>query len=84
MPRDDIVRGWRLAPALGLAGWVVQHGKSLNIPDIRTDKRHFKEVDKQTGLQLRSILSVPLRTKNRIFGVLQLLDEAKNRLARVM
>jgi len=78
-PRDDIVRGWRLASGQGLVGWVLQHGEILNIANTRTDKRHFKGVDKQTGLKLRSILSVPLRTKNGVFGVLQLLDEAENR-----
>ncbi len=78
-PRDDIVRGWRLGVGQGLVGWVLQHGEILNIADTRTDKRHFKGVDKQTGLELRSILSVPLRTKNGTFGVLQLLDEAENR-----
>jgi len=41
-PRDDIVRGWRLAAGLGLGGWVLQHGKILNIPDTRKDKRYFK------------------------------------------
>ncbi|MDM8544519.1 GAF domain-containing protein [Desulfococcaceae bacterium HSG9] len=78
-PKDDIVRGWRMAAGQGLVGWVLQHGEILNIADTRTDKRHFKGVDKQTGLKLRSILSVPLQTKNGTFGVLQLLDEAENR-----
>ncbi len=77
--QNDIVRGWRLASGQGLAGWVVQHGKILNIPDTRTDKRHFKEVDQRTGLQLRSVLSVPLLTQNKTFGALQLLDETENR-----
>ncbi len=80
-PKDDIVRGWRLAPGQGLVGWVIKHGESLNIPDVRTDQRHFKGVDKRTGLQLRSILGVPLQTKNGIFGVLQLVDEAENRFS---
>ncbi len=80
-PKNDIVRGWRLAPGQGLARWVVQHRESLNIPNIQTDKRHFKGLDKQTSLQLRSILGVPLRTKNEVFGVLLLVDEAQNRFS---
>ncbi len=80
-PKDDIVRGWRLAPGQGLVGWVFQHGESLNIPDVRTNNRHFKGVDKQTDLQLRSILGVPLQTKKGVFGVLQLVDEAESRFS---
>ncbi len=80
-PGDDIVRGWRLAPGQGLGGWVVQYGESLNVLDVQTDPRHFKEVDRQTGLKLRSILGVPLRTQNRISGVLQLVDEVENRFS---
>jgi len=78
-PQSEIVRGWRLGPGEGLAGWVAQSGESLIMPDVRTDERHFKGVDEQTGLQLRSILSVPLRVKKKVIGVLQVMDEKANR-----
>lgn len=70
-PQAEIVRGWRLAPGQGLAGSVVQSGLSLNVPDVQVDGRHFKQVDEQTGLQLRSVLTVPLQVKENVIGVLQ-------------
>ncbi|MEW5957785.1 MAG: PAS domain S-box protein [Chloroflexota bacterium] len=70
-PQGEIVRGWRLAPGQGLAGWVIKNGKSLNVPNVQSDKRHFKQIDEQTGLPLRSILTVPLRVKQKTIGVLQ-------------
>jgi PAS domain S-box-containing protein len=73
-PRSELVRGWRLAPGEGIAGWVVQHGKPLNVPDTRSDERHYKNVNGKTGLELRSILSVPLRIWKETVGVLQLGD----------
>ncbi len=73
-PRSEIVRGWRLAPGEGLAGWVARSGKSLIVPDAGADERHFKGVDQQTGLAVRSILSVPLRIKQGVIGVLQVAD----------
>jgi PAS domain S-box-containing protein len=73
-PQGDVVRGWRLAPGQGLAGWVVQHGQSLNVADIQTDERHFKGVDRRTGLPLRSMLTVPLRVKDKVAGVIQVVD----------
>ena len=78
-PQGEIVRGWRLAPGQGLAGWVTQHGESLNVPDVQADARHFKGVDQQTGLPLRSILTVPLRVKQEVIGVIQVVDAAVGR-----
>jgi transcriptional regulator with GAF, ATPase, and Fis domain len=73
-PQSEVVRGWRLAPGEGLAGWVARSGESLIVPDARADARHFRGVDRQTGLALRSILSLPLRVRQDVIGVLQVVD----------
>jgi len=73
-PQPDVLRGWRLAPGEGLAGWVAHNNKSLVVPDVAADERHFGGVDQQTGLPLRSILTVPLRVKRGVIGVLQAAD----------
>jgi PAS domain S-box-containing protein len=78
-PQNEIVLGWRLAPGQGLAGWVVEHGELLNVPDAQVDERHFKTISEQVGLKLRSILTVPLRIKQNIIGVIQVIDQAANR-----
>lgn len=78
-PQNEIVLGWRLAPGQGLAGWVVEHGELLNVPDAQVDERHFKTISEQVGLKLRSILTVPLRIKQDIIGVIQVIDQAANR-----
>ena len=85
----EIVRGWRLRLGEGLAGWVAQSGQTLVVPDSLVDERHFRAVDQQTGVPLRSILSVPLHGSGRspstpggqapIIGVLQVLDKAVDR-----
>jgi len=77
-PHWEIVRGWRLAPGQGIAGWVARTGESMIVPDAQTDERHFRAVDEQTGLKLRSILSVPLRVKQDVIGVLQVVDTQAN------
>ncbi|MDY7078534.1 MAG: GAF domain-containing protein [Chloroflexota bacterium] len=78
-PQSEIVRGWRLAPDEGFVGWVAHSGESLVVPDTWTDERHFKGVDMETGLLLRSILSVPLRVKRGVIGVLQVVDSKPDR-----
>ncbi len=77
--QNEIVRGWRLAPGEGLAGWVARSGESLIVPDITADERHAKQVDQETGLTLRSVLSVPLKSKQQVIGVLQVVDAETGR-----
>jgi PAS domain S-box-containing protein len=72
--QSKIVRGWRLAAGEGIVGWVVQHGKSQIVPDAQADGRHYKDVDRQTGMEVRSILCVPLRTRQCVIGALEVMD----------
>jgi PAS domain S-box-containing protein len=78
-PQSEVVRGWRLASGEGIAGWVVHHGESLIVPDTQSDPRHFKNVDQQTGIELRSLLSVPLRVQDNVIGALNTMDTTVNR-----
>jgi len=80
-PQRDIVLGWRLAPGEGIAGWVAHHGETLIVPDMRADERHFEGVDRQIGVELCSSLSVPLRVKQHVIGVLQVVDTEVGRFA---
>jgi signal transduction histidine kinase len=73
-PQREVVRGWRLAPGEGLAGWVARTGESLIVPDIRNDKRYFKAVGQSAGLDIRSVVSVPLQVREKVIGVLQVVD----------
>lgn len=70
----ETVIGWRLAEGQGLAGWAAQTGQSLLVPDAKQDSRHFARIDQQSGVNFRSILSIPLRTRRGIIGVLNLVD----------
>jgi signal transduction histidine kinase/CheY-like chemotaxis protein len=78
--QSEIVRGWRLAPGEGLAGWVAHNGKSLIVPDSLADERHYASVEAQMGVALRSILSVPLWVKQGVIGVLQAANAEPHRL----
>jgi len=73
-PQSEVVRGWRLGTGKGLIGWVARHGEPLNVPDTQVDERHFEGVEQRTSLGIRSILTVPLRVKQRVIGVIQVLD----------
>lgn len=78
-PGNETLRGWRLAPEIGIAGWVVSHGESVIVPDAWLDKRHFRGVFWQTRVEVRSILSLPLEVAGQTVGTLQVVDSAPNR-----
>lgn len=78
-PHGNVVFGWRLPPGEGLAGWVAQSGRSLVVSDTLSDRRHFRDIEQQTGTVLRSAISIPMRIKEDIIGVLQVLHAAVDR-----
>jgi PAS domain S-box-containing protein len=74
-PHIDFILGWRLQPGEGLTGWVAQRGESLIVPDMLADERHFRDIEQEIGPVLRSALSVPMRIKEDLIGVLQVLHK---------
>ena len=58
-----------------IAGAVLLSGKPLNIPDARTDPRHFGSIKQKTGLETRSLLTVPLQIKDHCIGALQAMNK---------
>jgi GAF domain-containing protein len=75
----NIVKGWRLAPGEGIAGWVSSYGESIILPDTRKDMRHFRKVADKMQMELRSIISVPMRVKGAVIGALQMVDKQVDR-----
>jgi len=66
----------RLPVTRGIAGWVAQHGETVNLADAYTDPRFESEVDLRLGFRTRSLLCQPIRNKDgEIIGVLQLLNK---------
>jgi PAS domain S-box-containing protein len=54
----------------GLSGKVVRTGKPIIVPDVSKDPNFYSIVDIKAGVRTKSILDVPLRSKDRIIGVL--------------
>ena len=66
----------RLKVGRGIAGWVAQTGKSINIKDAYRDPRFDRNTDITTGYQTRSCLCQPIRNQERrIIGVVQVLNK---------
>jgi diguanylate cyclase (GGDEF)-like protein len=73
-PAAETLKTLRLKVGEGIAGWVAKHGESLIVPDVYTDPRFAKRIDEMTKWQTRSMICVPLKSKNRVLGVIQLIN----------
>lgn len=66
-------------PADGsIAGWIAREGRPLVINDVHSDPRFYQQVDDTTDFDTRSILGVPLKVKDKIIGVLEVLNKCKD------
>lgn len=59
----------------GIAGWVAQTGEPQLIPDAYQDPRFDSSYDKRSGFRTRSILTVPLKVKDEVTGVVQVINK---------
>jgi PAS domain S-box-containing protein len=78
-PYAEIVRRHTLNVGQGIAGWVAQHGHPLLVPDARADPRWYPDVDADTDFQTKSILCVPMKTKDETIGVIEILNPIDGR-----
>ncbi|HLF89503.1 MAG TPA: GAF domain-containing sensor histidine kinase [Anaerolineales bacterium] len=72
---DSPMMGGLRVPLDSIAGWIVTHKKPLVIADVSQDSRFFGGIAKATNFQSRSILGVPLITKDKTVGVLEALNK---------
>src|SRR5271154_7475067 len=70
----EVLSKVRLKVGEGIAGWVARHGQALIVPDVQLDKRFSSRLDEMTQLQTRSVICVPLRSRHRVLGVIQLIN----------
>ncbi len=73
-PAADRLKGIRLNKGEGIAGWVALHGEPLLIPNVEDDRRFASKVDEAVAFTTRSIACVPLKSKNRVLGVIELVN----------
>src|SRR3990172_3810825 len=62
-----------------IAGWIVNNRKPVCIMNVHEDPRFYSTIEAITGLATKSLLGIPLVTKNKIVGVLEVLNKPKGR-----
>ena len=58
-----------------IAGWIVTNRKPVRINNPHEDPRFFSEIEESTGFSNKSMLGVPLITKDKVVGALEVLNK---------
>ena len=74
-PEAEQIRNTRLARGQGIAGWIAENKRSVIIEDAQNDPRFDTTNDEKTGFVTQSIIGVPLISRDRVFGVIELINK---------
>ena len=75
---SEALKNVRLKVGEGIAGHVAKHGERVIVPDVMSDPRFSKRIDEMTKWETQSIICVPLRSRLRVLGVIQLVNVDMN------
>ncbi len=79
---EPAMRGLVVPVESSIAGWIVTRREAVIIPDVSQDPRHFGQVDQSTHVQTRSLLGVPLITKDKVLGVLEAINKREDQFTQ--
>lgn len=74
--QDSSFRGMPYHFGVSLTGWMLKNQKPLLINDLAKDER-FRGIERDSG-EIRSLLAVPLKLKNKMIGVLCIFNKKDN------
>ena len=76
---EPTMRGLVVPLEKSIAGWIVTNRKSVRIDDAHKDLRFFSDIEQTIGYSTKSLLGIPLITKNKVVGVLEVLNKKRGR-----
>jgi len=69
------LKGRVLPRGNGIAGWIAEKGQSLIVENVQKDSRFNPQIDQETNFKTNSIIGVPLKSRGRVFGVIELINK---------
>jgi signal transduction histidine kinase len=69
------VRGLSVPVGGSIAGWIITNQKPIIISDVNKDDRYYKNIEEASQVTIKSLLGVPLVTKNKVIGVLEAINK---------
>ncbi len=74
-PESEKLKKIKLKIGEGIAGWVAKYGEPVITNNPYEDERFNKKVDEMLNFKTHSIIAVPLKSKGKILGVIELINE---------
>ncbi len=69
------LRGKTVKKGQGIAGWIAEQGLPLIVEDTDRDHRFDRSFDEETAFKTKSIIGVPLVSRGKVFGVIELINK---------
>ena len=76
---SQLKRGLAVPLEESIAGWIVENQKPIIVDNPQKDNRHFDYIGKITNIPCRSLLGIPLITKGKVIGVLEVINKQAGR-----
>lgn len=70
---QEALKGLRVKRGEGVAGWVLEHGETLIVPEVDRDLRVNQSATPSLG-KVRSVIALPLRGRTGTHGVIEILN----------
>ena len=75
---SEALKETRIKPGEGIAGWVVEHGEPVIAASVADDPRFSKRLDEVTRIETRSVVCVPVKGREKVLGVIELINFAED------
>ncbi len=74
-PKGPSVKQYSVNMGEGIAGWVAEKNTSLIVNDVQNDTRFYPDIARKIGFPTTSILAVPMLVKDKLVGVIEILNK---------
>ncbi len=74
-PKGPSLKQYSVNMGEGIAGWVAEKNTSLIVNDVQNDARYYPDISQKIGFPTRSILAVPMRVKDKLVGVIEIINK---------
>jgi transcriptional regulator with GAF, ATPase, and Fis domain len=72
--KGSLVQEFRIRMGQGIAGEVALTGQPIVVTDTAEDTRFDKSIDMATGFETKSIMCVPIKLREKVVGVIEVLN----------
>ncbi|MDR2193710.1 MAG: sigma 54-interacting transcriptional regulator [Treponema sp.] len=74
-PKGHDAKSFIVKPGEGIAGWVFEHNEAVVLSDAGNDKRHLFAISRSIDYPCKTMMTVPMRVKERCIGVIELINK---------